>query len=219
VKDLVRFINTIKVVNECWEWQNKLDIDGYGIFRHKNKNVRAHRFSYGYFNQIDKLDRNMHVDHLCRNRSCVRPDHLELVTPRENTLRGLDAKAAINARKTHCINGHKYTEENTYYHIRKTPKRNNGKLSGRKERQCRECQRERKRKRFLAARKARVDAGETITMGPKPKEFCKYGHSKTGDNLYITPAGVRNCKECNRVKSASYRDRIKQTNKDLQIDP
>ncbi len=75
----------------------------------------------------------LHVDHLCRNRACGNPAHMELVSPGENVLRG-EGPTAINARKTHCIHGHEYTPENTYH---------------RREgwRGCRTCRREAKRKR------------------------------------------------------------------------
>jgi hypothetical protein len=53
----------------------------------------------------------LHLDHLCGNRSCVRPDHLEPVTQRENTLRG-GSFSAVNAKKTHCIRGHEFAGEN-----------------------------------------------------------------------------------------------------------
>lgn len=66
------------------------------------------------------------VDHLCRNRACVRPEHLDLVTPQENVLRSPVAKAALNAAKTHCPQGHEYAEANVYR------QRNGGRL-------CRTC--------------------------------------------------------------------------------
>jgi hypothetical protein len=66
----------------------------------------------------------MTIDHLCRNTSCVRPDHLEVVTREENALRG-----SRNAAKTHCDRGHEFTPENTYV----PPSRDH--------RACRECRR------------------------------------------------------------------------------
>ncbi|MFI2348057.1 HNH endonuclease [Streptomyces sp. NPDC019443] len=71
------------------------------------------------------------LDHLCRVRACVRADHLEAVTHRENTLRG-DTIPARRAIKTHCLRGHPYNTENTY----RSPKNH---------RSCRSCRRERRR--------------------------------------------------------------------------
>lgn len=75
MKDIIRFINFIDRNNGCWEWQGALDKDGYGWFSFKGKNCKAHRASYKLF--VGKLDSSLQIDHLCRNRRCVNPHHLE----------------------------------------------------------------------------------------------------------------------------------------------
>jgi hypothetical protein len=61
---------------------------------------------------VGKIPEGLQIDHLCRVRECANPAHLEAVTCRENLLRG-DTVTAHNANKTHCVNGHEYTPENT----------------------------------------------------------------------------------------------------------
>lgn len=97
------------VVSEfgCWLWQGRIMGEGYGEF---NK-AMAHRLSYEVF--VGGIPPDKQIDHLCRVRHCVRPSHLELVTIKENVLRGF-GPSALNARKTHCKNGHPFDEANTY---------------------------------------------------------------------------------------------------------
>ena len=93
----------------CWEWIGKLNDKGYGVIR-KNKSVDpkqlmnlTHRVVYEAL--VGDIPIGLEIDHVCRNRKCCNPKHLEPVTRRENILRG-EAPAAVNARKTHCNNGH-----------------------------------------------------------------------------------------------------------------
>jgi len=108
-----RASNKFLVGDGCWEWIASRDPNGYGrIWAEGSRVVMAHRLVYEMV--VGPIPDGLFLDHLCRNRGCVRPDHLEPVTCRENTLRG-ESPAAIGARKTHCLRGHELTAENNYF--------------------------------------------------------------------------------------------------------
>jgi len=107
-----RFLQKITInSNGCWVWTGRLDYYGYGTMKVINKTKKSHRFIYEYYHGMICPD--LTIDHLCRNKACSNPIHLEQVTNRENILRG-NNPAAINARRTHCIHGHKYCTQNAY---------------------------------------------------------------------------------------------------------
>jgi len=122
----------------CWLWGGGSDSKtGYGKFRlgRKDGQAMAHRFAYEHF--IGPIPEGMQIDHLCRQRLCVNPEHLEPVTIKENVLRGVGLSAR-NAKATHCIHGHELKPENTYV--------------WRGQRECRAC----KYARFLANKQERA---------------------------------------------------------------
>ena len=96
--------------NGCHVWQAAKWKTGYPIYTSKAKMVRAHRYAWEQVN--GPIPDGMVIDHLCRVPACVNPEHMEVVTHQENILRGV-GPSAINARKTHCMRGHEFTDENT----------------------------------------------------------------------------------------------------------
>ena len=73
-------------LGQCWLWTGYIQSEGYGTMSVRNRLIYMHRFSYEL--HVRPIPDGMHIDHLCRNTACVRPDHLEPVPPRENTMRG-----------------------------------------------------------------------------------------------------------------------------------
>ena len=98
----------------CWLWVGTVNDRGYGTFWNGKKTYRAHRFSYEM--HIGPIKEGLEIDHLCRIKTCVNPDHLEAVTHRENVLRGNAGQefAEKQRSKTHCPQGHPYSGNNLY---------------------------------------------------------------------------------------------------------
>jgi hypothetical protein len=97
----------------CWEWTGAITRLGYGNAYVGGRTMLAHRAVYEAL--VGPVPNGLTLDHLCRNRGCVNPAHLEPVTHRENVLRG-EGFAARHARKTHCPRGHPYDEKNTEWY-------------------------------------------------------------------------------------------------------
>lgn len=148
VRSVQRFNAKIEVnSNGCWNWTAALSQYGYGRFWYEHENgewfqVMAHRFAYSVWIS-PLLDSTTVIDHLCRNKKCVNPAHMEEVTIQINTQKGLAGHHTFQSGKTHCPQGHSYDVENTYV-------TKNGK------RMCRACGRLRRIER------------SRITMGKPP---------------------------------------------------
>lgn len=107
MSDERRFFDKVKPVGDCWVWVAAQNDRGYGEFSVRGRRVKAHRWSYEYLRA--PIPDGLTLDHLCRNRACVNPWHLEPVDHRTNVIRGYAARP----RRTHCALGHELTPENT----------------------------------------------------------------------------------------------------------
>jgi hypothetical protein len=124
----------------CWQWIGAKWARGYGIFTLPGTQQRIAAHRWGYEHLVGPIPDGLELDHLCRNRQCVNPEHLEPVTHLENVRRGLVRQNGQHERdKTHCPQKHPYDERNT-------------KVTDRGHRKCRACDAARTRRRKAAAR-------------------------------------------------------------------
>lgn len=207
----------------CWVWTGCLSTSGYG----QVKNTSAHRYTYEFFR--GKIPKGKEMDHLCRNRHCCNPWHVEPVTPLLNNLRGVTARLEdagklppgsfleeAQKRLTHCKNGHRLTKQN----LRITPK---GKRICRKCHAAHNAQSVKKENvtperyaEIRAAQRAQLQAWREREREKKglPKEaektrnkrlgVCKRGHPQTPENVIsrgLTKSGEprRGCRICKNL--------------------
>ena len=118
------FVDTCPPDSRCWEWTGRTNSGGYGVF----VRTLAHRMVYEWYR--GSIPSGMSLDHLCRNKTCVNPGHLEPVVHAENVRRGLCA-----TKRSKCKRGHSLSGDN----IRITNR------DGKQERQCRTCRNQKER--------------------------------------------------------------------------
>jgi hypothetical protein len=162
----------------CWEWTAYIDPQGYGRVTFDGCSQSAHVLVYNIL--VGPVPTKLELDHLCRVTWCVRYNHLEAVTHAENIRRS----PFFNLPD--CINGHAYTEENTF-------------INSVGYRECRIC------------KKAWSMRYEIKKRGYKERPkitHCPYGHEYTEANTYIDPLmGTRNCKTCKRNRKQASREK------------
>lgn len=97
----------------CWDWGGYINATGYGRTRFEGRMFLTHRLAYEL--AVGSIPDGLSLDHLCRNRQCGNPAHLEPVSPAENTRRGDHTNLGIRKREqTHCKRNHEFNRQNTY---------------------------------------------------------------------------------------------------------
>lgn len=152
-----RFMRKVeKLPSGCWYWTGCKDAAGYGNLAFSRISTKAHRFSFQYIGGRD-IREDQEIHHICENKSCVNPEHLQAVTRKEH----VDITAVPRRSRTYCKHGHEFTEANTYYQKKKN-------WTFRRCRACNAiaCQKYHDRKRLeLWQRKARMEAAQKLLDG------------------------------------------------------
>jgi hypothetical protein len=169
------------IVGDCWVWTACRNDDGYGIIGVDHKTAGVHLAIWR--DENGPLPEGMQLDHLCRVRACWRPEHIELVTHAVNMERG-EGIDRLMAAKTHCDNGHEFTEANTFLH--------HGRYRG-----CKTCRRE--ASRALRRRRSVHPLGWNANQA---KTSCLRGHLFDETNTHIIHRAngrtSRACRACLR---------------------
>lgn len=146
-------MSRILIDDGCWTWGGWHSPEGYGFMRSQGRDQPAHRVVYEFLRE--PIPDGLILDHLCRNRGCVNPWHLESVTTAVNIRRGT-SPPALNVHKTYCPQGHPYDESNTYWSA----------ASGRR---CKVCNRAAARLRMRAIRQCRrINGTSSLEILPDP---------------------------------------------------
>lgn len=180
-----------KDANGCWNWQRASVPSGYGVMSFEGRQAYTHRVSVRLFKGA--IPPGLQVDHLCKNPRCCNPDHLEVVTPRENVMRSSSPIAAY-ADQTHCMHGHAFDDTNTY--VTKDG------------RHCRKCRARVARLFRSRVRAARISAGTSKFNADKT--HCLRGHPFDETNTIYTKKGERGCRACRALAAKTPEARARQ---------
>lgn len=188
--DVLRLLSKIQSFepDQCWEWIG-VKLRGYGQLRYglgeQTPSMRsAHRFSYWAF--IGDLVEGRNIHHVCENKGCVNPHHLQQLTVSDHSMRNRRSVAAGNRRKTECVHGHPFDSTNTAWIRTK---------NGRWRRRCLECRRSQAR--------ARMEKRRHLGPGTLKRTHCKWGHRLTPDNVEWR-YGYWQCITCRRKAVSKY---------------
>lgn len=110
--EVFRFLSKVEMTPGCWKWQGSVIGGGYGRFWAGGSYYSAHRWAFEYIGKQHILN-GMVIDHICRNRLCVNPAHLRLVTQQQNATENSVGPSAENAARAHCRRGHAYSGTRT----------------------------------------------------------------------------------------------------------
>ncbi len=187
-----RFLSKVQFLeNGCWSWTGYIGPNGYGQVRVDGKSHRVHRLAYAQTN--GEIEEGNDVHHVCQNRACVNPSHLQSVSKKEHIRVSPNHAAHVALTMNQCSKSHLMLGSNIIW-------------TERGARKCRECRNAKNRERRLSRRSTR----RSIRLSQK-KERCKRGHEMSGENLSLVKRAwghERRCKQCHRERARGYLSRI-----------